>query len=68
MEQVYRHLRYDEGFKVLICLSCQYCLTQSGVEKHFQRQYGCIPIDLRKELVRFSKGVVIAGPEDIQCF
>jgi len=50
-EEINRHLRYDEEFKVLICLSCRYCLTQSGVERHFRNQHGAIPINISKELV-----------------
>jgi hypothetical protein len=60
------YLRYDTEFKVLICLSCQHCLTRLGVEKHFQRCHRVVPINVRKQLVRFSEGLAIVEPKDVR--
>jgi Orsellinic acid/F9775 biosynthesis cluster protein D len=65
-EDINRYLRYDKEFKVLICLSCQYCLTPSGVERHFRNQHGVIPINIRKELVQFSKDLPVVEAKDVQ--
>jgi hypothetical protein len=59
-EEVNSYLWYNAEYKVLICLNCQYCLTPDGIENHFWRVHQSIPIDVRKGLVEYSKGVMIA--------
>jgi hypothetical protein len=65
-EEVNSYLQYNTKFKVLICLNCQYCLTPDGVQNHFRRVHQSIPIDVRKGLVDYSKGVLIAKTTETQ--
>jgi RNase P subunit RPR2 len=59
-EEANRYLRYEAAFQVLICLNCQHCLTPGGVENHLRRVHQWMPIAVRKELVKYSKGLIIA--------
>jgi hypothetical protein len=65
-EEVNRYLRYEAEFKVLICLHCQYCLAHNGVENHFRRLHAWIPIEVRKGLVEYSKGLTIVDAKATQ--
>jgi hypothetical protein len=63
---VNNYLWHEPRFKVLICLNCQHCLTPNEVENYVRRVHPWIPIKVRKELVDYSKGVLVVQAGETQ--
>jgi hypothetical protein len=48
-------LRYLPDHKVIVCISCSYCIQSNGIELHFQRLHKLVPLKIRKQWVQHVK-------------
>jgi hypothetical protein len=65
MTDATEYLLYLQEQEALICRSCKHCLQPDGIEDHLRRKHLTIPLDVRKELVSYAKGLILRTPSEV---
>jgi len=60
------YIKYIPEYKVLVCIQHGYCMNPgNGTQTHFRDHHRAIPIGIRKQIIEFSKSVVLSAPDRI---
>src|SRR6266516_6775375 len=59
------YLLYLQEQQALVCRSCKYCLQPDGIEDHLHRKHLTIPLNVRRELVGYAKGLILRKASEI---
>jgi len=62
------YVSYLPDYQVLICLSCQWCLSpiNDRVQIHFRNKHKSIPLSTRKEIIEYSESINIVDPKNVR--
>ena len=61
------YISYLPNYHILICLSCQCCISpiNDGIRLHFRGKHKSIPLKTRNEIIEYTESVSLANPKDV---
>ena len=62
---VSQYVLYLREQQTLVCRACEYCLQPNGIENHLRRKHSAIPLEVRKKLVSYAKGLMLRNPSEV---